>query len=80
MQENMARRIAEIMDGMECPEGFSCAEAGFENLCRAGDIGLERYLICLEENPSKCVFAIPFGEGHFCQCPLRVYIAKNLGK
>jgi hypothetical protein len=80
MQEEIARRITELMDQMECPEGFRCAVGGSEDLCRAGDIGLERYLICLEENPQKCVFSLPFGEGYFCQCPLRVYIAKNLRK
>lgn len=80
MNEEMSRRISELMDAMECPKGFKCAESGFENLCKAGDIGLERYLVCLEEDPPQCVFALPFGEGYFCQCPLRVYIAKNLRK
>ena len=60
MQEEMARRIAELMDNMECPKRFRCAESGFEELCKAGDIGLERYLVCLEENPPGCVFSLPW--------------------
>jgi len=25
-----------------------------------------------------CPFSLSFGEGHFCRCPLRVYLSKNL--
>ena len=68
------------MGGMQCPKGFKCVDSGFERLCKAKDQGLPNYLDCLEENPDSCTFALPFGYGHLCRCPLRVYIAKRLGK
>ena len=80
MNDKIRKEISEIIGGMKCPKGFECAESGFEHLCRAKDFGLEKYLECLEDTPSRCVFAFAFGKTHFCKCPLRVYISKNLKK
>ena len=80
MQDEVRKRVEEIVGGMKCPKAFSCAESGFERLCKARDLGLDDYLDCLDENSNRCSFAMPFGHGHFCCCPLRVYIAKKLKK
>lgn len=80
MDEEHRKKIQEIINGMECPEGFKCCEADFENVCKAEDIGIESFLKCLEEKPQKCKFSMSFGYGHLCQCPLRIYIAKKLKK
>ena len=78
MKEEDKKKIEEIMWGMKCPKDFQCAKSGFENLCKAKDFGLDNYLECLEENPRACLFALPFGYGYFCQCPLRVFLSKKL--
>ena len=78
MDEEQKRQLEEIMAGMECMRGFDHCKDGFENLCEAKDRGMEGYVDCLEEKPVTCGFAVPFGEGVFCKCPVRVYIAKNL--
>lgn len=78
-----SKRIQEIIDGMQCPRNFKCAESGFENLCRARDFGDEKSLQCLEETSPPCPFAGVYNYGFqmlFCRCPLRVYLAKNLGR
>ena len=83
MREEDRKRIDELVDQMECPKGFKCAESGFESLCKARDFGNEHYIICLEKTYPACPFAIAYGFGHetrFCRCPLRVYLAQNLGK
>ncbi len=80
MKENNKKRIEEIMAGMTCPKNFKCADSGFETLCKAKDFGLDNYLDCLEPNPHKCKFALSFGNGHLCQCPLRIYLSKALNK
>ncbi len=80
MKDEHKKKIEEIMVGMQCPKSFKCAEGGFENLCRAEDFGVEKYLDCLVEKPWACSFALSFGSGYLCQCPLRVYIAKKLKK
>jgi len=68
------------MDELNCSKNFKCAEQGFENLCKAKDLGLQDLLECLEGDQLSCTFALPFGESHFCSCPLRAYIAKKLKK
>ena len=80
MKDKDRNKIEEIIGKMQCPKNFKCAESGFEHLCRANDFGAEEYLDCLEENPSGCSFALPFGYRHICQCPLRVYLFKYLKK
>jgi len=80
MKEEDRKKIDEIMAGMQCPRKFKCAENGFDQLCKAVDFGLDKYLDCLEDNPAACSFALSFGNGHLCQCPLRVFLAKKLKK
>ena len=80
MKDEDRKKIEEIMGGMKCSKNFKCAESGFEHLCRAKDLGLESYLDCLEKKPGECPFALSFGHGFLCQCPLRVYLAKKLKK
>jgi len=74
------KKIDEIIGGMKCPKGFKCYINGFKNLCKAEDIGKKNILVCLDENPEECVFSMPIGSKNYCQCPLRVYLAKELKK
>ena len=80
MKEEDKKIIEGIMADMHCSKNFTCAESGFETLCKARDFGLDSYLECLEPGPQSCSFVIPFGNAYFCQCPLRVYIEKKLKK
>ena len=81
-EENI-KRIEEIKNSMQCPKDFECVACGFENLCKVRDFGDDQSLQCLEETTPPCSFAGVYDYGFlmcFCRCPLRVYIAKNLGK
>ena len=78
MEEDYKKEIEKIIGGMKCPKDFICYKSGFEDLCKAKDIGIESFLKCLEENPQKCLFSLTFGFGYVCQCPLRYYIVKKL--
>ena len=83
LREHDRIRIQEIMGGMQCPKDFKCAEGGFEDLCKTKDFGVEDSLQCLEETSPPCPFAGVYNYGfqmRFCRCPLRVYLAKKLGK
>jgi len=81
MQQDHEKELREIIGDLECPKGFSCCTDGLENLCKAEDVGMESYLACLEERPFECKFSVSFfGDRYYCECPLRVYIAKKLKK
>jgi len=78
--EEQKKTIEKIIGQLDCRKDFRCYKSGFEDLCKAKDIGLESHLQCLEEAPFKCPFSVHFGRSYFCNCPLRVYIAKTLEK
>jgi len=74
--------IEQIMAQMECAKDFVCYKSGFKKVCKARDGGLEGYIWCLEERMTArdCDYSLSFGEGMLCKCPLRIYLAKRLGK
>ena len=80
MEKIVLKHVDEIKKRMQCRKGFQCAESGFTKLCRAKDVGLKRYLLCLEYAPSLCDFALLIDKKYYCSCPLRVYLTKNLRK
>ena len=72
------KEIQEIVNQFQCPREVRCCKSKFKVLCKAEDIGLETYLKCLEEDPRSCAASVPFADGYFCDCPLRVHINKQL--
>ena len=80
MEQDLEEELKEIIDNLACPKNFKCYRSGLETLCKARDVGLETFIECLEENPNQCPFSMRLHGHDFCKCPLRVYIAKKLGK
>jgi len=76
MERAIPEQVQEMIDGLQCPKDVSYYTSGFKNLCKAKDIGLESVVACLINDPLACKFSILFGGIFFCQCKLRVYIAK----
>lgn len=80
MEQAYQKEIEKIIGQFNCPKDLICYKSGFEVLCKAQDIGVESFLICLEEDPRKCRFSLPLERRDICECPLRIYIAKKLNK
>jgi len=78
MEQRDMQIIEEMADGTECRKKFKCCSNEFTNVCRAKDIGIKSFLVCLEDKPQKCNFALTFADVYFCKCPVRVYIGKKL--
>jgi hypothetical protein len=70
--------LEEIIGNMQCPKDFVCYRSEFEQLCEIKYAGTEAFLECLQESPGDCKFSAAFGTKSYCQCPLRIYIAKRL--
>ena len=79
MENEVKKKIEEMMETLQCSMDFICYKSGLKTLCKAKDRGLKDYLDCLDES-FNCTFRIPFGDGHFCKCPIRIYIIRELGK
>ena len=79
IQEHI-REIEKLASGINCPKNFECYKSGTGNVCKTKtrNFGLEQYLDCLEEGAYNCEFALSFGNGYFCTCPVQLYISKNL--
>jgi spore coat polysaccharide biosynthesis protein SpsF (cytidylyltransferase family) len=81
MEQKAMKEIESIRDKIECQKDFRCIKSDMNLLCEAKDMGVESMLECLDENPDDCKFSFAFyGYSHFCECPVRVYICKNLKK
>jgi hypothetical protein len=80
MKEEHRRALENIIPEVSCPKLLQCYYTGLEVLCKARDIGLQALVECIEENPDKCPFSVSLGGMRICKCPIRVYIAKNIGK
>ena len=77
MNAKEVEKIQGIRNHTQCSKGFRCLKPGCSGLCDAHDIGLKSFLVCLEDDAVQCDFHITFGAGHYCSCPLRVYLEKN---
>ncbi len=75
--EAYRRAIENIVNGMECPKAFACCRPGSERLCPARVLAGGKLLECLAEMPQPCKFAVDFGLGRFCECPLHAFLLQN---
>ena len=80
MEKVIQEHIEAMMAELQCPKEFSCYTSDLKNICKARDIGLESFVACLTADPMQCKFSILYGGIYLCQCKLRVYISKKLGK
>ena len=80
MRNDHENILEKFIERHKCPYNFVCYNSNFKELCKAKDIGMESFLVCLEEKPEECVFAMSLAGSKYCRCQLRVYIAKVLRK
>jgi len=79
-----SRKIEELLDLINCPNGLKCASSGFADLCRARRFAGGYHLECLEKEDPACLFAVVCNHSaekfRLCTCPVRVFLAQNLMK
>ena len=73
-------KVVNFMGELKCPKNFKCYKKKYEKLCKADYFGETTVLLCLEEEPQSCTFSLLFHNTYYCQCPLRNYIAEEIGK
>ena len=73
-------KVVGFMGDLKCPKDFQCYKTKYEKLCKTDYFGETNVLLCLEEEPQSCTFSLSYKERYYCQCPLRNYIAEEIGK
>jgi hypothetical protein len=75
--EAYKRTIEGIKNRMECPRAFACLEPGSEKPALTRLVAGGKLVECLEHTSTPCQFAVDFGIGRFCECPLRAFLLQN---
>ena len=79
--EDQGLDIAAIMAEMSCDKGFECYKSKFEDLCPAHQQFETNLLECQAANGQDCPMSYTFaGDMLICRCPLRKYLACELGR
>jgi hypothetical protein len=73
-------KVVQFMGELKCPKDFQCYKRKYEKLCKTEYFGETKILHCLEEVPQSCTFALSYKDTYYCQCPLRLFIAEEIGK
>ena len=80
MERDYESELKEIAGNFSCPADLICYTQALKNFRKVGNVGLETFLECLEEDPHECPFSMPLGGTVYCRCPLRVHVAKKFKK
>ena len=77
--EEHRNAVGWIAEGIQCAHGFDCFKAGSVRLPRVREVVPGKLVECLEDTRQPCAFAVDFGTGRFCECPVLDYIRTRLG-
>ena len=72
--------IEELTAKFECPKKFKCYTSGFTELCKAKYVNSGKHLQCIDKDVSNCMFSSLQGNLYICECPVRIYLAKELNR
>jgi len=68
--------IIDLKNKNGCDFNYRCSTQDIFNICPVKDISLDDF-IQLINYPVSCLHSISFGYRYYCNCPVRIYIAKN---
>jgi len=79
LTKEQVERIEKIISEIKCDLDFRCCKSRFKDICEAKNIGMEDFIDCNDKTPTRCRYAMSFGDAYFCHCPLRNYLAREIG-
>ena len=68
-----------ILGDQLCDRELICFKSGFEELCKSRSIKLVSSLVCLQED-RHCKYALTYRQEILCECPVRLFILRELGR
>lgn len=79
MKKDVQKQIEDLLKKHDSPEDCVFYKVGQGICCKAADVGLESFVLCLKPDSFRCKFSLFFGGASFCTCSIRIKIAKELG-
>ncbi len=81
MEQLTREQVKNLLGDLVCNKGLRCVENGFDELCKAKDIGDKSFLVCLEEDGECSLTTFPGEDQHrWCRCPVRFFIKKEFNR
>jgi len=78
--EEQLSNVIGIMEKFNCQQHFLCFNSNFKNICECSVIG-EDFVECMDERATICKTSSRFKENRYlCNCPVRRYLAIELGR
>ncbi len=77
MEQFDIEKAKQILGDRNCTKELKCVNGGLENICKAEDVGVGVYHVCLEKD-QHCEFSIRFRARFLCFCPVRIQLSKEL--
>ena len=75
------RKVKAIMSAMDCQYGFPCYESTFAKLIPVQIFRGANVIRCRHKARLTCQYGSVFSNGIvFCKCPLRTFVAFELGR
>ena len=75
MGKRRKAEIERIKADMSCTKDFSCTSSSFSQGGRVEVFASGQLLECREADAASCGLSLSFGDGFYCKCPLRTYLA-----
>jgi hypothetical protein len=80
MEHQNMQDMANVLYGLKLLIEHKRYHPGTGFSCKAKDLGLDCYALCLEKDSGNCPYSTPDGRANLCIFPARVHIAKELEK
>ena len=79
LSNEQKEKFKEITKDVDCPFDLECLDDGLESVPDINQIGNTDLFECKDEKANGCKLGLSFGYSHFCKCPARLRLKKELG-
>lgn len=78
LSKEQRQKLEETIKGVNCSFSFKCLEKDLEDMPKIEQLGMTDIFECKATEARSCGHAMPFGYSHFCKCPTRLYLKKEV--
>lgn len=80
MDQQLAKQLEELREQVSCKNKYRCLKDVFFNSCAHKCYALSDTMPCYSDCSEDCTDKNSFASAYICKCPLRKFIAINIGE